>query len=96
MKSVDVTFGMLAIAIAVYQIVTRFALAGFKEKGPKMLYIMYASNVVFEFLYCAVSTVVSGINCFDWPGLTGRLIGAVLFIALNYKYFKKRECYFVH
>lgn len=96
LKAVDVTFGLLAVAIAVYQIVTRFALAGYKEKGPKMLYIMYALNVVYEFLYCAAATAVTGINCFDWAGLIGRLLGAVLFIWLNYKYFKKREDYFIY
>lgn len=95
-KAVDVTFGIIMIALAIYQIVTRFALARYKACGPKMLYILYASSVVFEFLYCAVATAVTGINCFDWVGLIARLVVAVLFIALNYKYFKKREAYFVY
>ena len=106
MKTVDLAVGLLYLGSAVYAIVTRFALSGYKSIGPKLLFGQYALNTAINLIYViAVSSVLNNvsdvINVSSYTSqLTRQAIGqvilAVVMIIVNKVYFDKRKDMFVN
>ena len=94
MKTVDLPVGILLIALAVLNLVTRARLAAFRRNGPKLLCLCYLGSALINTGYQVSLYVVL-------PSAVG--IGSILGVALsltvaliNYLYFKKRAGLFVN
>ena len=85
----DIVMGVVMIAIAVFSIIVRFQLAGYKKQGPKMLLVLYAVNLVVSLAYSLAVSAITSINVMDSSSVGGLVISAVM-IVVNYIYFKKR------
>ena len=92
LKTLDLIYGFLLLALAVFRIYTRFSLAGYKANGPTCLYIMYGAEAlaVLGYALCFSEITGSGVEASMW----GSLLMSVVMIVLNYFYFKKRAHYF--
>ena len=95
LKVLDIIYGILMIAIAVFSIYTRFRLAKFKSNGPLCVYILYGSGACLTLLYNIVLIVVTGLNQLTSATSITSLIISAGFILINYSYFKKRKELFV-
>ena len=98
LKSVDVIMGLLFIGMAVFAIVTRFSLAKFKEKGPKLLLAVYALNAVLSLGYPLLASAVTGMALSELmdSSAVGNIVGAVVMIFINKTYYDKRAHLFVN
>ena len=91
LQSVDKTFGLGSIILAGFAVYTRFRLAGFKKDGPKMLQLLYIANGLLGLVYTiAATTAVDGVVTIDFSSSIVGIIGAVIMVAANHVYFKKR------
>lgn len=90
----DRIYGAGLLALGALNIFTRFRLSGFKENGPKCLYIVYALE--------AVLAVVNAITVATITGVSGSVravvsvLAAIVLILLNRSYFAKRAELFVN
>jgi len=101
LKTVDIMYGMFAIALGVFAIFTRFQLAGFKATAPKMLTALYAGTAVISLIYfLAASSIIEkasgGLADFDNSGMLASILGTVVGIVINTIYYKKRQHMFVN
>ena len=93
LQSVDVLFGLLFCAFAIFQIVTRFYLAGFKKIAPAMLSVVYIANGVFNFVY---NSIVASIISSNLGGQTiVTILVAIVMVIVNNYYFGNRKNLFV-
>ena len=91
LKTVDVVFGVLFIALAVFGIYTRFRLAGYKKNGPACLIATYAASAIISFAYMLIVCIILG----DFSDSDfGSIVTSIAMIVLNYIYFKKRKSLF--
>ena len=99
LQTLDMISGLFAIALGIFGIYTRFQLAGFKEKGPKMLTILYVGAIVSNIIYIIgydtllPASVLANINMTSF--YTSCITSAVM-IFVNQSYFKKRDDLFVN
>ncbi len=94
LKTVDIVMALLLIALAAYQIMARFALAGFKAKGPKMLSCCYIANAAITAIYAlCVSSVTDGAVPFT-DSISG-IVGSIAMVFINQAYYNKRAHLFV-
>lgn len=97
LKPIDMTVGILMIALGVFAIVVRFALAKYKAVGPKLLLLLYASSCVLNLIYClAVVTIVPSLFSTLAPDIVTSVVTSVIMIAVNNTYFKNRKELFVN
>ena len=98
LKGFDVLFGVIIIALAVYQIYTRFQLAGYKQDAPKKLTIVYAANFAISVLYLFIVSSATGvpISQLTSESFWGSLAGCVAMIVVNKKYYENRSALFVN
>ncbi len=103
-KTVNIVYGAIYIAIAVYHIYTRYQLARFRAGAPKHLLILYVIIPVTEFAYPPLTFIAAGLPVsflFQDPArLIGNIIGAVvgtwLVCYLNKIYYDKRKELFIN
>lgn len=92
LRVLDLANGFLVGALAVYVILTRAALAGFRRKGPKMLTGMYVFSMGITLAYTLGLTVVSevpfGVLAMD---LLGSILSSGLMIFINSRYYRNRQ-----
>lgn len=101
LKTMDIIYGIVVIALGVFQIYTRFQLASYKAKAPSYILYMYVINGAATAIY---SFVVSGMIDVLLPAESAQLSGqgisaiivAALFVWLNKIYFDKRKHLFVN
>jgi len=96
-------FRILLIAYAVYllafaflAILTRQRLAKFKKNGPLMLYISYIFNAVFTFAFVVGTCIITGTLSLGLPSAIWSFISQMVYVYLNYVYFKKRKHFFAN
>ncbi len=105
LKTVDVVYGIVLIAFALFTLYTRSRLAGYCKNGPKMLLLMYILNFAFAVLYTAAVYITLASYGFS-PRLLDFLTtaGATLLttavtsgvmIVINLEYFRNRKHLFV-
>lgn len=95
LKGMDVLFGVVSLVMAVLLIVTRFALAGYKENGPKLLIACYAASAVVAIIYPLIVTSITGLGFAELFDATSLVTGIVMCI-VNKNYYDKRTHMFVN
>ena len=98
LKVLDVIYGLICICIAIWAILTRQSLYGFKQNGPKMLLILYVLNPVVTILYIVLATVVTGISTGDLVNASASVsvVVPIIMVIVNKIYFDKRASMFVN
>ncbi len=89
----DLIYGVSCLGLGAMFIVTRFRMAGFKAKSPKLLYYSYALCILTPLLYSFIAGRIMGIPAKELFGLfeVFQLLGTAAGVALNVIYFNKRE-----
>lgn len=92
MSVLDKVMGLIELAMAVFSIITRFALAGYQAKAPKMLLLVYAINGSLTIVYAVLASAVSGLPLGDLldSSTIGSLVACVALIFYNRDYYAKR------
>ncbi len=98
LEGLDIFCGIACIALAGLAIYTRFALAGYKAIGPKLLTVLYCASMVVALIYAisAVSIIeeVAG-TLYDTSEFTSQVwsqaIVSTMMIVINSAYFNKRK-----
>ncbi len=96
LRVLDIFAGLFALGMAVLGIVTRFALAGMKRNGPKLLCLLYVLNGCFTLIYSFAIMGVVGI--FDVATIASTVVSAgvaALMVWANYVYFNNRRELFI-
>ena len=101
LKTMDIIYGIVVIALGVFQIYTRFQLASYKAKSPSYILYMYVINGAATAIYSfVVSDMIDVLLPAESAQLSGQAIGAILgaalFVWLNKIYFDKRKHLFVN
>lgn len=98
MQAVDIIYGIGAIALAAFDIVTRMHLAKFRKTGPKFLSVCYGVAVGLTLLYIILTSAVTGISIGDLVGATEimQLVVSIVMLVVNVVYFNKRASLFVN
>ena len=98
MQAVDIIYGIGAIALAAFNIVTRMHLAKFRKTGPKFLTVCYGVAVGLALLYIILTSAVTGISIGDLVGATEilQLVVSIVMLVVNVVYFNKRASLFVN
>ena len=91
-KAIDMLMAVLLIVIAVFSVVTRFALAGYKARGPQMLMGLYLINMIAAVFYLVIASVVTGISLGDLvdSSTLSSLISSIAMVFINKSYYGKR------
>jgi len=98
LKSVDMIFGALMIAMAVFAVFTRFRLSGYYKNGPMMLVAVYAFGLLVNVGYMiAIHSVLpeAVTKEIDISSTISSAVTSAAMIAINFNYFKKRSHLFV-
>ena len=97
LKTIDVIFGAFVIFIAIFTIVTRFKLAGFRKDGPTCLFLVYILNAVGSVFYilAVVSTTSLSLDTFG-AQLVGQIVGSIILVCANKVYYNNRAYMFVY
>lgn len=98
LKTIDVLFGVVMIAIAIFSIVTRFALAGYKAAGPKMLMGLYIIDAAVSIVYLVVASMVTGIALGELidSSTISSLVTGIAMVFVNKAYYGKRAELFIN
>ena len=89
----DYVYGVICIALGVFQIYVRNRLNGFYANGPKLLMIFYIVGIVTSVLYLFNASAIIG----DAPVESiGSVIVSVVMMIINYIYYRKRKELFVN
>lgn len=91
---INLILASISVLVAVYAIIVRFALAGYKAKAPLMLVIFYAMPVIIGII-TIICYFIGLIDADVFSGI-GQIIGAVVMTMANNYYFKKRAHLFVN
>ena len=100
LKTGDVIYGVLLIALAAVTVITALKLLKYKKGAPMWLKMLYVIGLVASLIYVIiVKSALKGYNV-DTSGLTGdaiiTVIMSVAMIAINHVYYGKREAMFVN
>lgn len=95
LKAIDVFYGLVLIALGVFNIYTRFQLSTYKKTGPACLLAIYGASAVIAVIYVMAVSVILGESCFDSNTFTS-VAGSVVMILVNRDYFNKRQSLFVN
>lgn len=82
------------VGLAVYAIAVRFALAGFKANGPRMLTQYFAACILVNVLYNVIGGMIIGEVA--WASIIGSCVGTVAMLLINKNYYDKRIGMFVN
>ncbi|MBR6667159.1 MAG: hypothetical protein IKL25_02165 [Clostridia bacterium] len=95
LKGVDMIYGLALIALGVFQIFTRFQLAGFKRNGPSILVISYVAVLAASVLYGVIVGGIIDVSLLDAINPTSIGISIAMIIC-NKVYYDKRAHMFVN
>ena len=95
LKAIDVTVGILMLALGVYAVFVQRALAKFRVNGPRMYYIFCGANIVFSLLYALAASIIIGESAFSADVITSLVVGVVMLLD-NVQYFGNRRHHFVN
>ena len=105
LKAVDVIYGLICIALIVGAFIVRQRLAHYKKNAPMQYILFVAAVLVMGLLHTIAGVAVisaavpyaAGAGMADVAGnILGTVIGAAIFIPVNYIYFNKRKELFVN
>lgn len=96
LQTIDITVGIMMMALGVYAIITRFFLAGFKKHGPFMYHLCLFFNILVTVIYCIlIQTTVVGLQIDITKMITYAVTTTTLLIC-NIVYFGKRKHLFIN
>lgn len=98
LRALYIVSGVLLIAIGMFQIFTRSALARFSRRGPRMVVWLYASLVILNALEILLAWLLFGVplNYLLTVDIWFYLIEGVLMTWANQVYYRKRAALFVN
>lgn len=98
LKGLDSVMGIIMIAFAIFSIVTRFALAGYKANGPKFLIAMYIANVAISVIYLIAASSISRIGIGELlnSSTISQLVVGIAMAFINKTYYGNRAALFVN
>ena len=96
--ALDLFSGLCLVGIAVFQFITRNALARLSRKAPQMVVWLYASTVILSVLQVVAVWLVSGVGLsyVMTPEMWLILIEGALMTWANQVYYRKRAAMFVN
>lgn len=95
LKSCDMCYGIILIALGVFQFIVRNRLKQFKENGPSSLKILYILSIAASLGYMLWANAATGVNMFTSSNVSSLIAsGTLLFI--NNSYYSKRMDLFVN
>ena len=103
-RTLNIVYGVIYIAYAVYEIYTRYQLARFMKGAPKKLLIMYIIYPVLQFTYATLILVVTGLpislllqnKANFMENLIISVAGTGILCILHKIYYDKRKVLFVN
>jgi hypothetical protein len=95
LKSCDMAYGIILIALGVFQFTVRNRLNQFRSDGPRSLKILYILAIAASLIYLAWASAATGMNMFDSTNL-GTAIGNLIMLFINSSYYAKRSELFVN
>lgn len=98
LRALYIVSGIFMIAIGVFQIFTRSALARFSRRGPRMVVWLYASLVILNALEILMAWLLFGVplNYLLTADVWFYLIEGVLMTWANQVYYRKRAALFIN
>jgi len=99
LRTFDMIFGLLAMALAVFGIYTRFQLSGFRKNGPRVLVALYLAVAAYNVLYIIAAHAMlpeTLVELTNFSGVYGNLASNVVMAFVNNSYLKKRADLFVN
>ena len=99
LQVVDIIYGICVLLVAVFGVVTRFSLSGYRSIGPKLLTTLYVLCALVNLFYIiSLTVVVDGVVDLTESVATviTQIIISIVMIIINYVYFKKRAYMFVN
>lgn len=96
LKPVDMVFGVIALGLAVFCIVTRFQLAEFKKNGPKLFYLLQLAMLVrscaYEIIGLAIIAPTTDVSVFlSVKDILISVVTMLIYIVINWIYFDRRR-----
>lgn len=105
LKTVDVVYGIVLIAFALFTLYVRSRLAGYCKNGPKMLLLLYILGFAYTVLYTAavyitlasygVSLSIVDFLLTDGVTVLTTAVADGVMIVINLEYFRNRKHLFV-
>ena len=95
MKSCDTFYGIVLIALGVYEFIVRSRLNKFQTNGPNSLKVLYILSIVGGLIYLLWTSSSTGINMLNSSSL-GSIGSSILFLIINSIYYSKRSSLFVN
>ena len=98
LETADKLYGVGVLSLAIFAIVVRFMLAGFKKIGPTCYFIMLALNIVFAFIYLGAAASILHVSLGELltTNFYANVLGSVILFVINIVYFKNRKHLFVN
>ena len=93
-KPVDIVYGILLIALAVFMVITRFQLSGLKKNGPKMIVALYGINIAMVIIYSIAISCTTNYMAFN-ASTIGQCVIPIVMAVVNKVYFDRRKDIFV-
>ena len=95
MKSCDTFYGIVLIALGVFEFIVRSRLNKFQTNGPSSLKTLYILSIVGGLIYLLWASSATGINMFNSSSL-GSIGSSIIFFIINSIYYSKRSSLFVN
>ena len=97
LRTVDLFWGIVLLAIAAYMIYVRFQLAGFRINAPRKLSTLYIISLAASVLYLlAVSAVTHQALSSFISDIVASIFSSILMLFINQNYYNKRLELFVN
>lgn len=96
LKTVDILFALVCLALAVGAIYTRMLLTRFSKNAPMGVYVLYGVSAACTLLYSILSSSITGQDTGMMASSIISLISSGIVIALSVTYFRKRSQYFIN
>ena len=89
LRDADNFYGIACLIFAVWQIITRYALAKYRKCGPIFLYIAYVLGILISVIYMvSITTIVSNI---DTSTCIAQIFINSIMLLINWIYFHRRK-----
>ena len=96
LKGLNMVYGVLCIALGVFEYIVRNRLKRFEQNGPWSLFILYALCIVTELLYWVAGIVAVGKPPRNFTSILTALATNIITMTLQKIYYDKRKDLFVN
>lgn len=95
LQTVDICFAVVYAILAVFAIVVRFQLSGFKRNAWKGYLAYLAAGVIAVIGYIIATSMIAGKSMLD-TNMVSSLTANIILIVVNFIYFNKRDYLFTN